>query len=178
MPTTYSFDELDFLVKVATDEAIATKFGVDAVTVGNFTRTGDIDGLRAFLQAQEAFDDLNSEETTAEFTAPALEFIQPKQEWGYTVRPRHRYVFIRPCPATHPARSVFPKSEPTDQGIGFVHATIVDDLKPGDLVSYDMFSAIGGGMDLVDDSGEPIYCVMIDEVAVTAVLERKNTNVA
>ena len=38
MPTTYSFDELIFSSKVATDEAIATKFGVDAVTVGNLHR--------------------------------------------------------------------------------------------------------------------------------------------
>jgi hypothetical protein len=169
---TYNFDELEFLLKTATPEFIAEKYGVNAHVVS--TLTHDIDGLRAYLEQHVPVE---VEETPTE-VAPVLEFIQPKQEWGYTVHPRHRYVFIRPCPATHPARSVFPKSEPTDQEIGFVHASVVDDLNPGDLVSFDRFSAIGGGMDLVDDSGEPIYCVMIDEVAVTAVLERKTTNVA
>ncbi|MFZ1007918.1 MAG: hypothetical protein WAN65_13845 [Candidatus Sulfotelmatobacter sp.] len=165
----YSFEDLEFLVKTASPEFIAEKYGVNAHVVS--TLLHDIDGLRAYLEQHVPVDS----DTPTVAPVPALEFIQPRQEWGYTVHPRHRYIFIRPCPATHPARSVFPKSEPTDQEIGFVHASVVDDLNPGDLVSYDRFSAISGGMDLVDDSGEPIYCVMIDEVAVTAVLERKET---
>lgn len=163
------YDELEFLIKTATPEFIAEKYGVNASAVA--TLIHDIVGLRAYIEANAPV----VESPVEVESAPVLEFVQQKQDFGYAVTPRHRYVFIRPCPEGHMARGIFPKSEVSDQDIGFIHASVIDDLKPGYLVSYDKFSAIGGGMDVVDDEGSPIYVVMIDEVAISSVLERKET---
>jgi hypothetical protein len=83
------------------------------------------------------------------------------------------YVFIRSAPKDHPVRDIFPKSEHSDQDVGWIHASVVGDLPQGTLVSYDMFSAIGGGMQVVDDTGESVYVMMVDEAAISAILEEK-----
>ena len=102
-----------------------------------------------------------------------IKFEQTRHDRGYSVAPRHQYVFIRPAPPKHPVREIFPQGESSDQDVGWIHASIVDGLPPGTLVSYDKFSAIAGGMNVVDDSGEEVYVAMIDEAAVSAVLSEK-----
>jgi hypothetical protein len=112
-------------------------------------------------------------EVVVEIPEVKIEFVQERHDRGYKVKPRHNYVFIRSAPKDHPVRDIFPKSEHSDQDVGWIHASVVGDLPQGTLVSYDMFSAIGGGMQVVDDTGESVYVMMVDEAAISAILEEK-----
>lgn len=171
---THSFDDIDFLVRTCTPEQIAQTFSVDADKVRALM--SDPKALAEYLAASvETFD----VEVLPIEEVPQV-FEQIRVDYGYETFPRGKYVFIRPCPAEHPARIVFPKSHQSDQEIGFIHAVdngFVSDLKKGFLVVYDRFSAIGAAFDVVDDSGEPCYVVQVDQAAVSAILQRRDLNV-
>lgn len=163
------YDSIEFEFKTSTPAQIAAKYGVPVEVAAT------PESLREhLLAAQDAFDKEIQEKygSIENVRVTPLEFVERRSEYGYKITPRGSYVYIRPAPLGHAARSIFPTTEVTDQEIGWIHASLVPDLVEGALVSYDKFSAIGGGMNVVDESGDPVFVVMIDQQAVTSLLER------
>lgn len=166
---THHFEDIDFLVRTSTPEQIAEKFGADVSAVRELlSNPAALAEYLAALAVPDVF-------TQTPDAAPVV-FLTQRVDFGYAVTPRGKYVFIRPLPSDHPARIVFPKSHQSDQEIGFIHASVVDDLPAGALVVFDRFSAIGAAFDVIDDSGEPCFVLQVDEAAVSGILQRKELN--
>lgn len=173
MQYTHSYDDIEFLIRTSTPEQIAVKFGLQDSVEKIASLIADPDGLAQFLLSSIPVPE---EQTDAPVGIPEVVFETRRVDYGYLTQPRGKYVFIRPVPQDHPARIVFPKSHQSDQEVGFIHAVnseSVPDLHAGDLVVFDRFCAIGAAFDVVDESGEPCFVLQVDEVAVSAVLHRR-----
>lgn len=96
-----------------------------------------------------------------------------KPTYGYSVEPRSNYVFVKPLPKEHPGRLITPPAYESASDMGFVHASGVPDINPGDLVLYDKYSTVGNIFEFIEE-GEIIEMAQVRGEFITAKLRRQS----
>jgi co-chaperonin GroES (HSP10) len=97
-----------------------------------------------------------------------------KAEFGYQASPRHAHVFVKRVAKTHTSRLITPPAYDSDSDIGEVFAVGEDvkDLKKGQIVLFDKYAVDGPEFHLLDEDGDDIQLLRINEINVVATLTK------